>query len=82
MHHFKQSCNDGVNSENIEKILSLRHELALLLGYENYAERSLAKKMASSPEEVINFLTELANKAKPAAQREFQELVAFAKKER
>ena len=69
------------NSENIEKILSLRHELALLLGYENYAERSLAKKMASSPEEVINFLTELANKAKPAAQREFQELVAFAKSE-
>lgn len=67
------------NTENIEKILALRHELAKLLGYKNFAERSLVKKMANTPEEVIHFLVELAERTKPFAEKEWQELEAFAK---
>jgi oligopeptidase A len=44
------------NSDNIEKILALRHEAAQLVGFDNYAEYSLATKMAESPAEVIEFL--------------------------
>ena len=53
-----ESCWD--NSANIEKILSLRHEAAQLVGFENYAEYSLATKVAESVDEVVNFLRELA----------------------
>lgn len=67
------------NAPLIEEILALRHELANLLGFNNYAERSLATKMASSTAEVIDFLTNLANTARPAAQKEMQELKDFAK---
>lgn len=69
------------NTENIEKILAIRYEIANLLGYKNFAERSLVKKMANTPEEVINFLTELAERAKPFAEKEWQALQAFAKSE-
>tara|TARA_B100001123_G_scaffold187490_1_gene214392 strand:+ start:269 stop:2290 length:2022 start_codon:yes stop_codon:yes gene_type:complete len=62
------------NSTNIEKILALRHEMAQLVGFENYAEYSLATKMASNVDEVINFLTELATKARPVAERELTEI--------
>ena len=62
----------------INKILELREEEAKLLGYKNYAEISLATKMASSPQQVLDFLRELAAKAKPYAQKDLQELQQFA----
>ncbi|MBI2792688.1 MAG: oligopeptidase A [Gammaproteobacteria bacterium] len=69
------------NTHLMEKIVSTRHQMAQLLGFDNYAKRSLAKKMAKSTEQVITFLEELAIKAKPFAQKEFAELQAFAKGE-
>ena len=69
------------NSENMEQLLALRHELANLLGFNNYAERSLATKMAGSTDEVISFLTDLAERSHPQAQKELAELQAFAKEE-
>ena len=67
------------NSNIMEDILALRHELAQLLGYANYAQRSLVTKMAHSPEQVFGFLHDLARRSKPAALREFAELTAFAR---
>lgn len=67
------------NSPLMDEILQLRHEQSLLLGFNNYAERSLATKMATKPEEVIHFLKDLAAKAKPQAEREFAELQEFAR---
>lgn len=66
------------NSEIIEEELKLRHELARLLGFERYSEKSLATKMAKTPEQVLSFLHDLAIKAKPQAQKEIAELTAFA----
>ncbi len=66
------------NAALIERILALRHESARLLGFDSFAELSLATKMAGSPEEVIGFLRDLAIKSRPIAQREFEELEAFA----
>ena len=67
------------NTEVMEEILALRHELSLLLGFKNYAERSLATKMADTPERVIGFLNDLAKRSKPVAEKELQELQQFAK---
>ncbi len=67
------------NEKILEEILSLRYEKAQLLGFKNYAELSLATKMAQSPEEVIQFLRELAKKSKPQAEKECEELNIFAK---
>jgi oligopeptidase A len=53
--------------------------LAQLLGFENYAERSLATKMAEDPQQVVDFLYDLAAKSKPVAEKELEELKAFAK---
>lgn len=69
------------NSEIMDEILALRHEKAQLLGYANYAELSLATKMAESTDAVVGFLTDLAQKAKPVAEREFGELETFAREE-
>ncbi len=69
------------NSELMEEIVSLRHKLANLVGFANYAEYSLATKMAQKPEQVLQFLSDLAKKAKAQAEKEIQELTAFAKKE-
>lgn len=69
------------NSAHIEELLKLRHELAQLLGFANYAERSLATKMAQSPEQVLNFLNDLAARSRPQAQQELQDLFAFAQAE-
>jgi oligopeptidase A len=66
------------NTGIIEQILQLRHEQAKLLGFTNYAERSLATKMAETPQEVMGFLNDLALKARPVAEREFRELQEFA----
>lgn len=66
------------NSEIIEKLLALRHELALLLDFENYGEYSLATKMAEKPEQVIQFLTELSEKSHAQAIEERDQVFAFA----
>ena len=70
--------NTWDNSEIIDEILKLRHEQSLLVGFKNYAEKSLALKMAGSVEEVINFLNQLVEKSLPFAKKEFAELKTFA----
>ena len=67
------------NEELIQKILELRNKKANILGYANYAQLSLATKMATSPEEVVEFLRELAQKSKNQAEKELEELRQFAK---
>jgi oligopeptidase A len=69
------------NSERIEKIMALRHESAQLIGFRNAAEESLATKMAASPTEVMEFLHDLAARAKPVAQQELATLREFARDE-
>ncbi len=69
------------NSEVMEEILALRHEQAQLLGFANYAERSLARKMARNSDEVMQFLADLAARSRPQAQRELDELKAFAREQ-
>lgn len=67
------------NTPVINEILPLRHEEAVLLGFKNFAESSLATKMAESPAEVVAFLRQLAQRAKPYAERDMQELREFAR---
>ena len=66
------------NSAVMAEILALRAEQARLLGMQNYAELSVASKMAPDRAQVITFLEDLAARARPAALREFAELQAFA----
>lgn len=66
------------NSETMERILRLRHEQAQLLGFDNYAERSLAKKMAESSEQVMSFLDDLTSRSHRQAENEMEELRRFA----
>jgi oligopeptidase A len=67
------------NAPLMERILALRHEAACLLGFRNYAERSLATKMAETPDHVMGFLEDLARRSRPVAQRELEEVHAFAR---
>jgi oligopeptidase A len=67
------------NSDTMEQILALRHEKAQLLGFGNYAEESLATKMARSTDEVLAFLEDLAARSKPQAEREYAALAQFAR---
>ena len=67
------------NTNLIEEILALRYESSQLLGFKHFTEMSLVTKMAKSSEEVITFLMDLANKAKPFALKDMDELKAFAK---
>ncbi len=69
------------NSAVMEEELALRHELAQLLGFGSYAEKSLATKMAENSTQVIDFLTDMAKRARPQAEKELAQLRAFAKKE-
>jgi oligopeptidase A len=66
------------NSANIAQILALRHEEALLLGFKNFAEASIATKMAKSPAEVITFLRDLGQRARPFAEKDLADMRAFA----
>ncbi|MEW7982194.1 MAG: oligopeptidase A [gamma proteobacterium symbiont of Phacoides pectinatus] len=66
------------NGPLMERIVALRHEQARLLGFENYAERSLARKMAPSTSAVIDFLNDLSHRSLPQAKRELEELREFA----
>jgi oligopeptidase A len=78
-----QDGNEGRwdNSALMEQILAVRHEVAGLVGFPNYGEYSLATKMASSVAEVRTFLDQLAERSRPVAQREYDELVRFANRE-
>ncbi|KKW68462.1 oligopeptidase A [Lampropedia cohaerens] len=66
------------NSAVIDEILALREEEARLLGFANYAELSLAPKMAESADQVIAFLRDLAHRARPYAERDAADLRRFA----
>lgn len=72
--------NDYNNEKNVLKIVKLRNERAQLLGYATHAAFVLEERMAQNPENVFNFLNELLEKAKPAAEKEFHELTDYAKK--
>jgi len=67
------------NTAIMEEILALRHEAAQLLGFNNYAERSLATKMAETTGQVTGFLNDLAERSRPAAVRELEEVRDFAR---
>ena len=69
------------NTPLMEDILRLRHEMADLLGYRSYAERSLVTKMAESPEQVLDFLRDLASRSLALARHELEEVHAFARDE-
>lgn len=72
--------NEFDNQAIVLKIAKLRFDRAQLLGYATHAHFVLEERMAENPEKVKSFSTDLLEKAKPAAQREFAELTAFAKK--
>lgn len=69
------------NTEVIDETLKLRHEIAQLLDFENYAERSLATKMAESSKQVMDFLDDLGVKSKPQGEKELAELKEYVKNE-
>lgn len=72
--------NEFDNQDIVLKIAKLRFDRAQLLGYKTHAHYVLEERMAQTPEQVISFLNDLLEKAKPAAQKEFKELSEFAKK--
>jgi oligopeptidase A len=78
-----QGVNAGKwdNAPIIQEILTLRQELATLLGFNNYAEFSLYTKMADTPQQVIDFLMDLATRARPYAERDLQELHRFVQQQ-
>jgi oligopeptidase A len=69
------------NTGVMDEIIKLRGEEAHLLGFANYGELSLASKMASSPQQVIDFMRELAKRARPFAEKDLAELREFARSE-
>ncbi|GAA6171291.1 oligopeptidase A [Colwellia sp. KU-HH00111] len=69
------------NSAIMDETLALRHELANLLGFSNYGEKSIATKMANTTDEVMNFLQDLALKSKHQGEQDIEELKAFVKSE-
>ncbi len=79
--HDGSSKPEWDNTPIIQRMLELRVEDAKMLGFNNFAEVSLAPKMADTPAQVLTFLRELAAKAKPFAEKDIAELRAFAKDE-
>ncbi len=71
-------ANQWDNTQIMEDILSLRHEKAHLLGFANYAELSLYTKMAEQPQQVIDFLNDLAEKSKHQAEHDLSDQQLFA----
>jgi oligopeptidase A len=69
------------NSAVMRELVELRREEAALLGYPSYAQLSLVPKMARTPEEVLDFVRDLARRARPFAERELAEMQAFAARE-
>ncbi len=76
----EQGPNGGEfdNSPIMDELLKLRHELAQLLGFDNFAAKSLATKMANNIDEVLGFLENLAVKSKAQGEQDFNELSQFA----
>jgi oligopeptidase A len=74
----RASKGEWDNTQLMEEILSLRHEIAQLVGFDNYAQLSLATKMATSTDEVVAFLEDLATKSWPQAKQDMVELRQFA----
>ena len=66
------------NNPIIAEILPLRHELAQLLGFKNFADYALATRMAKSSRQVLDFLDDLARRCLPAGRQEFSDLEEFA----
>ncbi len=77
--HDGSSKKEWDNSSVIKQLLILRDEEAKMLGFPSFADGSLVSKMANSPAEVIGFLRELGQKARPFAKKDFAELQGFAK---
>jgi len=69
------------NTNVIHEILTARKELANILEFNNYAEISIADKMAEKTDDVLAFINKLVDKSKPQAEKEYSELKKFAKKE-
>lgn len=69
------------NAPLIDELLALRHQLARLLGFKNYVEYALSRRMADTPETVLHFLQSLAVKALPAAKKQYAELESFAQEQ-
>ncbi|WP_456424310.1 M3 family metallopeptidase [Lutibacter sp.] len=76
---FRNNGND--NQQIVLDLVKLRHKRANLLGYKSHSHFVLEERMAESPENVNVFLNDLLLKAKPAAQKEFEDLSSFAKKD-
>jgi len=79
--HYGQGQADWDNTANISEQLALRREEAQMLGYANFAEVSLAPKMAESPAQVIDFLDDLARRARAHGEQDWNELREFAASE-
>ncbi|MEI7569160.1 MAG: M3 family metallopeptidase [Alcaligenaceae bacterium] len=77
----EQGAHEFDNSTLIEQALALRAEESTLLGFKHFAELRLQTRMADSDQEVIDFLRQLAKRAKPYAERDLVELKAFAQQE-
>jgi len=73
--------SDWDNGPLMDEIVKLRGEEATLLGFANYGELSLAAKMAETPQQVVQFMRELAQRARPFAEKDLVELREFARKE-
>lgn len=67
------------NSDRISQIMALRAEKAKLLGFDNYASLSLEPKMAGTPDEVVDFILNIVNKAKPFAESDIEAMAEYAK---
>ncbi|MCT7604464.1 M3 family metallopeptidase [Aliarcobacter butzleri] len=79
---YKAYCTKAPeNGKIIEQILALKDEKVKILGFENYAQYSLATKMAKTEDDVISFLEELGNKAKKKAKEELEEIKEIALKD-
>jgi len=82
-----RASNEGPNAGDFDNtqimldILAARKELATVLDFDNYAEISIADKMAKTTDDVLDFLNDLAEKSKPQAEKEYQSLKKFARKE-
>jgi len=75
------TANEYDNSKIMEELLKIRSELAALLGFNNYAEFSIANKMAETTDEVLDFLNNLVKKSYPVAKQEFEQLQKYARDE-
>jgi len=80
--YVTRACEQGPaerdNGPVMREILALRHEEAQLLGYADFASVSLVPKMADTPAQVVDFLRDLARRARPHAERDLAELREFA----